>query len=220
MMNRSFLVIGMALLVACGKEFADKPAADVQPAGRVEQTATTSDTTVAQQVTSTAQVFREKSSIGFVGAKAVGQHEGVFQEFDGSIGYNGSTPVKIDFTIQPASVKTDSSKLDGHLKSADFFDVEKYPTATFTSSSITPAPPGSAGGATHTLTGILDLHGQKKNVTFPVKVEQSAEGVHATSEFTINRQEWGIAYKGAPDNLIKDEVLIRLNMWFPPAPNA
>lgn len=220
MTKQSLLIFALTLSIGCGKEFADKPSADVQPAGTVEQTATTADTPVAQQVTSSAQVLKEKSSIGFIGAKAVGQHEGVFQNFDGTISYNGATPVRIDFTIDPASVKTDAAKLDDHLKSGDFFDVQQYPTASFTSSSITPAPPGTAGGATHTVTGILDLRGQKKNVSFPVKVEQSAEGVHATSEFTINRQEWGIAYKGAPDNLIKDEVLIKLNLWFPPAPTA
>ena len=50
--------------------------------------------------------------------------------------------------------------------------------------------------------------------------EQNAEGVHAKSEFTINRHDWGISYKGAADDLIKDNVLMKLDLAFPPPPAA
>jgi polyisoprenoid-binding protein YceI len=64
------------------------------------------------------------------------------------------------------------------------------------------------------------MRGVEKTITFPVAVASDANGVAAKSEFTIDRQQWGVSYKGAPDNLIKDEVLIRLDMKFPPAPAA
>ena len=60
----------------------------------------------------------------------------------------------------------------------------------------------------------------KKEVTIPVVAQQTADGVRTTSEFTINRHDWGISYKGAADDLIKDNVLIKLDLVFPPPPAA
>ena len=68
------------------------------------------------------------------------------------------------------------------------------------------------------LRGTLDLHGVQKEVLIPVKAAQSADGVRTTSEFTINRHDWGISYKGAADDLIRDNVLMKLDLMFPPPP--
>jgi polyisoprenoid-binding protein YceI len=213
----SSIVLAASLsLVACQSEITDKPAAEVSDTAVT--TATDTASTAPAGPTSTANVIKEKSSIGFVGAKVVGDHTGQFQNFDGTLEYAGNRPQKVSFTIDLNSVKTDQEKLDGHLKSPDFFDVAKYPTATFTSTSLAEAPAGAADGATHMLEGTLDLHGVTKNVTIPVKTEQTADGVRTTSEFTINRHDWGVSYKGAPDNLIKDNVLIKLDLSFPPPP--
>ncbi len=210
----SFLV----LLAACQSEITDKPAAEVSDTG----TTTVADTsaTTASGPTSTAKVIKEKSSIKFVGAKVTRDHNGEFREFDGSIDYAGGQPQKISFDIDLNSLQTDTPDLDKHLKTADFFDVAKYPKATFTSTSLEAAPAGSPAGTTHMLRGTLDLHGVQKEVAIPVKAEQTAEGVRATSEFTINRHDWGISYKGMADDLIKDNVLIRLDLSFPPPPAA
>jgi polyisoprenoid-binding protein YceI len=70
------------------------------------------------------------------------------------------------------------------------------------------------------LTGMLDLHGVQKQVTIPVKAVVTPEGVRTTSEFTIKRQDWGISYRGMADDLIKDEVLLKLDLMFPPPPAA
>lgn len=215
-MKRFAVILSLVLVAACKEQFADKPDARVRDAQAPVVSETTTASAASQQVTSTLPVIKERSRIGFIGAKAVGQHVGVFRNFDGRVSLNGTTPVRIDFEIDPASVKTDAERLDKHLQTGDFFDVANHPRATFTSSSITPAPPGTGGGSTHTITGVLDLRGVKKEVTFPVKVEQTPEGIHATSEFTINRHDWNVSFKGAPDNLIKDEVLMQLDMWFPP----
>jgi polyisoprenoid-binding protein YceI len=211
-MRLQIISAALFLFIACNSEIKDKPAAEVSDAAPAASTAAP-----AGAVTST-PVIKEKSSIGFNGAKVTGSHDGVFQTFDGRIDYAGGQPTGINFEIDLATVKTDQERLDNHLKSADFFDVQKYPKAVFTSTSITPAAAGAKDGATHEISGTLDMHGEEKSVKFPAKVDVSPEGVHATSEFTINRQDWGIAYKGAPDNLIRDEVLIRLNLWFPPPP--
>ena len=217
-----FLALSLAVLLpACQKsEITDKPAAEVLDTAATSASA--SDTAAQQPAGNVvrANVIKEKSSINFIGAKVTRDHNGKFKNFDGSIEYVAGKPQRISFDIDVNSLETDDPKLDGHLKTADFFDVAKYPKATFTSTSLTEAPAGDASGATHLLTGTLDLHGVQKEVRIPVKAQQTAEGVHATSEFTINRHDWGISYKGMADDLIKDNVLIRLDLHFPPPPAA
>lgn len=193
-----------------------------QPAAQVSETsaasATTTDAAQPAADGTAGKVIKEKSSIKFTAAKVTRDHKGEFKNFDGWIEYAGGKPTQISFDIDTASIVTDTEKLTGHLKTPDFFDVAKYPKATFTSTKLSEAASSTPGGTTHMLTGTLDLHGIKKEITIPVKAEQTAEGVHATSDFTINRQDWGIAYKGMPDDLIKDDVLIKLDLWFPPPP--
>lgn len=229
MKSRS-LLFALSLLVvlsACQKsEITDKPAAQVS-----ETTATTAaagDTAATPAATSTdptpgatvGRVIREKSKIEFVGAKVTRDHQGRFNTFDGWIEYAGGKPSRIAFDIDMNDIWTDTEQLTAHLKSPDFFDVAKYPKATFVSTSLTEAPAGAQGGATHILKGNLTLHGVTKEVTVPVVATQSAEGVRAKSEFTIDRHDWGISYKGMADDLIKENVLIKLDLLFPPPPAA
>ncbi len=210
------LTLSLVFLASgCKSEIDEKPAAEVS-----ETVATDTATTQAAAGTTTAPVIKEKSKIEFVGAKVTRDHHGQFNAFDGSIEYAGQQPARISFDIDLNSVETDTEKLTGHLKSPDFFDVAKYPKATFVSTSVTPAPAGTPNGATHVLKGTLDLHGTKKDVEIPVIAQQSPEGVRATSEFTLNRHDWGISYRGAADDLIKDNVLIKLDLMFPPPPAA
>ncbi|MFL6248905.1 MAG: YceI family protein [Thermoanaerobaculia bacterium] len=218
-MKSCSLILTLSLLVlpACKSEIDNKPAAEVSAAS---SDTTPTSTQSAAATTSSAPVIKEKSKIEFVAAKVTRDHHGQFKAFDGRIDYAGTQPARISFDIDLNSVETDTEKLTGHLKTADFFDVAKYPKATFTSTSIAPAPAGSPNGTTHILKGTLDLHGTTKDIEIPVIAQQTADGVHTTSEFTINRQDWGISYRGAADDLIKDNVLIKLDLMFPPPPTA
>jgi polyisoprenoid-binding protein YceI len=211
----------LVLAMGCPKsEISDKPAAEVADTA---PTATTAPAPTGTQPTPgavTGKVIKEKSKIEFVGAKVTRDHKGGFQNFDGYIEYTGATPSRLAFEIDLNSVYTDTERLTGHLKSPDFFDVAKYPKATFVYTSIEPAVAGSPAGTTHTVKGILDLHGIQKEVTIPVKTAVTPEGVRTQSEFTINRHDWGISYRGAADDLIKDNVLMKLDLMFPPPPAA
>jgi polyisoprenoid-binding protein YceI len=212
------MLLLILLLPACQKsEISDKPAAEVSEATTAAAGGTSTQPAAG---TTTANVIKEKSAIEFVGAKVTRDHQGKFNAFDGSIQYAGGKPAGVSFDIDLNSIETDDAKLTQHLKTADFFDVAKYPKATFTSTSLTEAPAGAPAGTTHELRGTLDMHGVKKNVTIPVKAEVTPEGVRTTSEFTINRHDWGISYRGVADDLIKDNVLIKLNLMFPPPPAA
>ena len=219
-MKHSFALLFTAAIVlaGCHSEIDEKPAA--------EMAETPAATTAAPAATGTqappgaARVVQEKSSIGWVGAKVTRDHVGKFNEFDGWIAYEGGRPSQIAFDIDLNSVESDTPKLTQHLKSADFFDVSRYPKATFVSTAITEAGAGAPAGATHTVRGMLNLHGVEKEVAFPVTAQVTADGVRTRSEFTINRHEWGISYRGAADDLIRDDVLIRLDLMFPPPPAA
>lgn len=216
------LAVGLTL-TACESELDDKTAAAVTP------TATQTDTSTEEpQATTTApdpqanvvSVNQQTSAIRFVGAKVTRDHQGQFHDFDGWIEYQSGVPAKLAFTIDLDSIETDSEKLTAHLKTPDFFDVARFPQATFVSNSITPIAAGTAGGPTHTVRGMLNMHGAEREVSFPVTATTTPDGTHATSEFTINRHDWGISYRGAVDDLIKDEVLIRLDLHFPPPSGA
>ena len=103
----------------------------------------------------------------------------------------------------------DDPKLTDHLKTADFFDVAKYPQATFVSTEI---KPGGEKGASHTITGNLNLHGATKSITFPATIAVSPDAINVDSTFSINRKDFGINYAGASDNLIRDEVVLKLQV--------
>lgn len=151
------------------------------------------------------------SRIEFVGAKVTRKHDGSFQTFTGTINLVDNEPTKssVSAEIDIASITTDTEKLTGHLKSPDLLDAAKYPKATFTSTSIAA---GGEKGATHTVTGNFQLHGVTKSITFPATVKASADAVDVDAEFAINRKEFGVVYPGMPDDLIKDDVLLKLHV--------
>ena len=221
MMYRSLMLTLLiaGLVPGCYKsEISDKPAAEVSEGTATTATETTDTAPVSGAAV--ANVIKEKSSINFVGAKVTRDHKGQFPNFDGRIEHVNGQPSKIAFDIDLTTIETDTPKLTEHLKTADFFDVAKFPKATFESTSIAPAPAGSPAGVTHEVKGTLNMHGVAKEVTIPVKTETTPEGLRATSEFTINRHDWGISYRGAADDLVRDDVLIRMDLLFPPPPQA
>ena len=155
--------------------------------------------------------------IGFVGSKVTASHDGVFKAWKGTATL-GDTPESssVSFSVETASVVSDpddrgafSEKLDGHLKSGDFFDVANHPTATFTSTTIVK---DASKGGTHAVTGDLTIRGTTRPVTFPATVTMDKAGVKAKAEFTINRKDWGIMYAGMADDLIRDGVVIKLDL--------
>lgn len=144
------------------------------------------------------------SSISFVGSKVTGSHDGGFNEFSGTIAVAGGKIAPASrITIQMDSLWSDNDRLTGHLKNADFFDVPNHPTAEFVVTSM--AEDG-------TLTGNLTMHGVTKSISFPSDVDITDGSVALKAEFDIKRFDWGIVYKGKADDLIRDEVVIRLDV--------
>ena len=110
------------------------------------------------------------------------------------------------------STWADDEKLTGHLKAPDFFDVAKFPKSTFQTTEI---KAGGDKGATHTITGNLMLHGVTKSITFPATVVVKDGGMTLSSEFVIKRKDFAISYAGMSNDLIRDEVVIRLDVKAP-----
>lgn len=206
--NHSLVVLTSFIFIlalgGCETEIDNKPAATVGEARETQPT-------TAEAIT--VDVDKEQSSIDWVGAKVTLQHDGGFEDFDGSLSFEGDTPRQVAFTIDTTSIWSDTDKLTGHLKTPDFFDVENYPTARFESTSI--VEKSGESGSNYEITGNLEMRGQNNSVTFPATVDMSGEAIEAQAQFTINRHLWNVSYKGAPDNLIHDDVLIKLDLVFP-----
>jgi polyisoprenoid-binding protein YceI len=106
---------------------------------------------------------------------------------------------KITIEITTASIYTDTGKLTNHLKSGDFFDVNKHPKATFKSTAIKAAK--GANGTTHEITGDLTMHGVTKSVTFPVKTTADDKTVTIDGTLTVKKEDFGMVYgKGMINN--------------------
>lgn len=156
----------------------------------------------------TFEISAWNSKIGFVGSKVTGSHEGNFKTFRGMIEVVEEEPTRsrVEVTIDMGSVEADDPDLTDHLKSADFFDAPKYPEATFKSTQIAKSDKG------YTVTGDLSLHGETKSISFPAEIALTPEGPTAKAEFSIKRFDFKIMYPGKADNLIRDEVLIKLDL--------
>ncbi|HEY8378479.1 MAG TPA: YceI family protein [Nannocystis sp.] len=214
MARTTFLTLSSLVAVAltapaCSSEIDNKPKAKVEDVKKVE---TDTKTAPPAAATRTLKLDAAGSSIGFVGAKVTGDHKGSFQEFEGEVTLAGDQIASLRVTVKTASVESDAPDLTNHLKSPDFFDVEKFPTAVFTANEFV-AKPGE-NGATHEVGGELELHGVKKAIRFPAKITVDSTGAQGQAEFTINRKDFKIEYPGKPDDLIKDDVLLKLDLKF------
>ncbi|WP_231489731.1 YceI family protein [Pedobacter sp. Leaf170] len=124
--------------------------------------------------------------------------------------------------VDPASVTEKDKKstdLEGHLKSPDFFDTARMPTAKFIITKVEPFKGDKKSALiadpNYLISGNLTLKDSTLNVTFPAKVEITKTAVSATAKFVIDRSSWGINYKseGSPENwAISKDVEIGLSL--------
>jgi len=206
-----FGLIAIGTLAACAADpAADKPDAEVTEARPLTEPAA-GGTTLA---------FSEDSTITWVGSKVTHRHNGGFHVLEGQINLVNDDPTasSVSVTIDTTSIWSDTDRLTGHLKSADFFDVETYPTATFTSTSIEAAENG------YSMTGNFNLHGVEKSISFPAEIEIADGNATVSASFAIKRFDFGIVYPGLAEDLIRDEVAITLDLrteeFVTPAPAA
>jgi polyisoprenoid-binding protein YceI len=213
-MNRLITGIAFFFLAAASSGCAN-PAADASKAVTSEATAQPTPHAI-KAASETLPVTSENSRIEFVGSKVTGSEGGRFGKFSGMVHLVDARPElsRVEIAMDMNSVATDSSYLAEHLKSADFFDAPKFPKATFVSTDI---KPGGEKGATHTVTGNLDLHGVTKAIAFPATIKLDSAAATLDAVFSINRKDFGIVYAGKTNDLIRDEVVIKLYVRAPRA---
>ncbi len=151
-------------------------------------------------------------------------HNGTIQVSEGSFLVEGDQLVGGSFTIDMASINNldlaespeYKAKLEGHLKSPDFFAVDSFPTAKFEITGAEAVGAEDTTGATHNISGNLTLRGITKNVTVPAMVEMTDAGINfSTPEFVIDRSQWDVKFRStsftefadiAKDNIIDNNI--------------
>ncbi len=165
----------------------------------------------------TKKVNASKSKISWIGKKVTGQHEGTVNLKEGSLLFKGAKLIGGTFTVDMTSLtSTDltgeyQGKLNGHLKSEDFFGTEKFPTSKLTFKKVT-----EKGNGVYTVTANLTIKDVTSPVTFDITVKEST----ATANVKINRTKYGIKYGSGSffDNLgdkaISDEFELNVTLQF------
>ena len=166
-----------------------------------------------------------KGTLTWTGSKLTGSsHTGAISVLSGNLKAQGDNILSGEFVVDMNSIaNTDleagkgKEKLEGHLKSADFFDVEQFPRATFVILGSKPAPEG--GDATHLITGNLTMKDVTKSIAIPANVAVVENKLTAvTPSFVIDRTQWGIEYGSssiaglAKDKIISNDIALVLSL--------
>lgn len=151
----------------------------------------------------------DDSSLGFMGYNLLGGRECGFSNFGGKVVLQGDNieTMRIDAAIEMASVFSDHSDLTPALKGEKgFFEVDQFPKSTFKSTSVAKSDKG------FTVTGNLNLRGVEKSISFPATIAVNEKELTAKADFVLNRQDFGISYKGTGDFAVKDEVDVKIEI--------
>lgn len=173
------------------------------------------------------QLDKSHSEISFsVRHMMISTARGRFEEFEGNFDIDEANPSqsKIEVVIQAASINTKDAQRDGHLKSPDFFDVEKYPVISFKSKRVE-----KVGGQNVRLVGDLTIKDITKEVALDVEYAGQAKSpwgtINAgfTAQTKINRKEWGLTWNVALETggmLVGEEVTISIELELVKQPEA
>jgi polyisoprenoid-binding protein YceI len=147
---------------------------------------------------------------------------GRFSDFEGAIEFDEETPENstVAFTVHTNSIDTNQPDRDTHLRSADFFSVEEFPTLTFRSTKIT-----RRGENKYDVTGELTMRGVTRTVVIPVEYLGKAkdpwgnEKLAFEGEVTLNRKDYGLNWNAALEAggfLVGDEVRVNISLQAAP----
>jgi polyisoprenoid-binding protein YceI len=163
--------------------------------------------------TTTLSVDTSKSKMEWAGTKKVGDgHNGEIAIKSGSVVMGEKTVASAELEIEMASMKSldlkdpkDAGKLEGHLKSPDFFDIAKFPSAK-----LVVVSGKDLGGGKHELKGKMTIKDVTQDVTFPIEVKKEGAETVAMGKLVVDRTKYGVKYgsgnffKLAADKVIND----------------
>ena len=176
-------------------------------------------TTPTEQLTGTYTIDPSHSRLGFVARHAmVTKVRGGFNDFTGRVSIDGENPSRstAEVTIQAASVDTRSEDRDGHLRSADFFDVETYPEVRFASTAIE-----QLSDTDYRVTGELTLRDVTNPVTFDLEYAGTAVDPFGNTRVgfegtvVVNRKDWNLVWNAALETggvLVSEKVTLELEI--------
>ncbi len=190
---------------------------------KAEEAATTDATEAVNADSGSAKYMANisESTIEWKGFKPTGTHNGTINVESGVMTLKDGKIESGSFLIDMKSIvdldipvdKEGNAKLVGHLKSADFFDVEKYPNAAFEVTGF------EEKEGKMMLSGNLTMKEKKNNITFPVTVSSEGDVVTLTSEtFTIDRSKWDVRYGSKSffddlgDKFINDDIELKITL--------
>lgn len=162
---------------------------------------------------------KSHSSVNFtITHMVVSEVAGSFKDFSGDVKADKAdfSDLSADFTIQIGSISTDNAQRDGHLKSPDFFDAAKFPTATFKSTKVT-----KVSDKKYTLEGDFTMRGVTKKVKWDVKYNGTVKDPYGNTRAgfkavtTINRKDYGVSWNKVLDAgglTLSEEVEITVNL--------
>lgn len=182
----------------------------------LSQQSTVADTATAR----TFQLDTANSSISWTGQKVSGKHNGKIKFKDGQLTAKGGILTDGKMVIDMTSISnedlTDSEsnqKIIGHLKSDDFFAVNKYPTATFDVKRIDPGTDDM-----QIVVGDLTIKDKTEEISIPAKINVKDKTVTASGKTSIDRTKWDIRYgsgkffEGLGDKMIYDEIELEYDL--------
>lgn len=180
--------------------------------------ATAAVATSAAQAATTFAADRAHTSVGFSVRHMVTQVRGSFGDFSMTIVKDDANPAasSVDFKIQATSVDTGNEMRDKHLRSDDFFAVEKFPEITFKSTKVE-----KVSDSDYQVTGEFTMRGVTKVMTLPVKFLGEIKGMDGkpvagfSVTTTLNRKDFGVNWNKTLDSgglLLADEVTVEINV--------
>lgn len=169
-------------------------------------------------------VDTQASSIHWIGTKPGGSHHGTIGIKEGNLAINGTELVSGSFTIDMNAIVDEdltdqkmNEMLVTHLKSADFFDVEKYATSNFAITKVEAVTGNDS--ITHRISGNLKMKDVEKNITFDAKITKEGDDYKAvTVPFTIDRTQWNVQYGSKSifadlkDKFIDDNIELQITI--------
>jgi polyisoprenoid-binding protein YceI len=170
------------------------------------------------------QVIPEESTIHWTGSKPTGEHHGTVSVKSGVLNVDENTIIGGSFVIDMTSIVVEdiedpemNQKLQGHLKSPDFFNVDTFNTASFEITQVDAV--GDNPDYTHKISGNLTIKDISKNISFMAHVEIGPEAINAQTErFIIDRTNWDVNYQSKKvfdnlkDKFIHDDIALEVKL--------
>lgn len=165
------------------------------------------------------------SKVEWGAEKVTGKHNGTLVLQSGTVAVNGGRLTGGEFTLDMTSIKVldledpgYNAKLTGHLKSDDFFSVEKHPTSQFKITSVAPLKGAAAGQPNYTVNGDLTIKGITNRISFPATVTVAGNQLTAMGTTKVDRTKYDIKYRSASifsdlgDKAISNDMTITFNV--------